>query len=111
ELRTKFKPILTADKRNNHHITGECDNNNHQGEENKAPFSFGKPLPKLIHGLVAFSLGFSMSAFNENVSRLSRPRLEGALNPTFSKSGERSRRGINADAFSALPWTSKYPPR
>src|SRR4030095_10247547 len=100
DLQLTSNPFRSLDKRTNHHITGERGNNNHQGEDNKAPFSFGKSLPQLIHGVVAFCFGFWTPAFSENGSRLYRARFEGALNPTFSKSGERARAGGNADAYS-----------
>jgi hypothetical protein len=108
DLQLTSNPFPSLDKRTNHHITGERDNTNHHGEDNKAPFSFGKSLPKLIHGLVAFSFGFSTSAFNENVSRLSRSRLEGALKPTFSKAlNAPGRESIDAFCTALI---SKFPP-
>src|SRR5262249_56649399 len=54
DLQLTSNPFPSLDKRANQHVTGHRDNNNHQGKDNKPPFSFGKSLPKLIHGLVAF---------------------------------------------------------
>jgi hypothetical protein len=65
--------------------------------------SFGGALAGALVVPPEFDIGFSKSAFNEKVSRLSRPRFDGALKPTFSKTGERSRSGINVEAFSAFP--------
>ena len=84
---------------------------NRASQKHQSAFALRQPLPKLLHDfdLLSFgvasgllseplwycfgaarrflggSLNFSTSAFNENVSRLSRPRLDGALNADVLK--------------------------
>jgi hypothetical protein len=93
-----LNPLAPFEKRRYYRVFRDKYEYDEPGHYNQAALSLGQSTPEIAHGFAlllvgwvgfnlvtsgAFTFGFSRSAFKENVSRLSRPRLDGALKVTF----------------------------